>query len=297
MSPTIFRIFNPGGPKENAVDKRRAQLRNAQRSYRDRKDKYTKSLEQELARVRANETKLAARCDQLSATVQALTKALAESGITLPPSIADSARDNPIVQYQDTTDATIEGFSHQLPSTPLDLSTSNHTHGNIIASSRAQVPSDSSCSRMCELDPMSVGMEFVLAIERPCLEHLGGDQGKPSEPSGHALTVSAQLIFSHSYPPKTDPAVLPPYHDAPSHLLQRLLDLSTDLCSDGELTPTQAWNYIRTRPQFGGFEIQRLQRLAEKLRAEVKCHGFGAVINSQNFERLVFQDLMFAQDF
>ncbi|KAK2040686.1 hypothetical protein LZ31DRAFT_603739 [Colletotrichum somersetense] len=38
MTPNIFRIFNPEGQKEDAADKRRKQLRNAQRSYRDRKD-------------------------------------------------------------------------------------------------------------------------------------------------------------------------------------------------------------------------------------------------------------------
>ncbi|KAK1980692.1 hypothetical protein LZ30DRAFT_118734 [Colletotrichum cereale] len=342
MSPNIFRIFNPGGEKENPVDKRRTQLRNAQRSYRDRKDRYTKSLEQEIAHTRANEAKLMARCDQLCATVEALTELLAQNGVTIPPGIEGNAEDKLTVKYQGATDVMIKDLSHQSSTTPMYLRNSEHVRGKGMASSTktpatvgsipstrdvtsmdeqtTQVPhlfseerplpggpwsktdqrlveSTSSCSRMCELDPMLVGMEFVLKVESPCLEHLGGNPKNPSEPTGHALTTSAQLIFSSSYGKKQDLVALPSYQDKPSYLLQRLLDLSPDLCSNGDLTPAQAWNYIRSQPQFGGIEVKRLWELAEKLRAEVKCHGFGAVIDSQSFEALVFQALMFAQDF
>ncbi|KAK2032528.1 hypothetical protein LX32DRAFT_189986 [Colletotrichum zoysiae] len=340
MTPNIFRIFNPGGQKEDAADKRRKQLRNAQRSYRDRKDRYTKNLEQELCHARASESKLAARCDKLCATVEALTKLLAQCGVTIPRGILEeNAEDQCIAKYRDATDATIEIFSHEPLTTAVDLGATEQAHGKVIPTpakvleshsassiqdisrvdeSTSQVPNsfskrfypseglgsdmgpgrvedNSPCGRICELDPMLVGMEFVLSIESPCLGHLGGNTSNPSEPTGHALTASAQLIFSHTQ--KTDLPILPSYQDAPSYLLQRLLDLSTDVCSDGELTPTQAWNYIRSRPQFGGIEVQRLRRFAEKLRAEVKCHGFGAVIDAQNFETMVFEDLMFAQDF
>lgn len=52
------------------------------------------------------------------------------------------------------------------------------------------------------------------------------------------------------------------------------MGLSTALCSDQDVSPTQAWNYIRGRPLFGGLEAQHLGKLAVALRDTVKCHGY-----------------------
>jgi hypothetical protein len=110
--------------------------------------------------------------------------------------------------------------------------------------------------------------------------------------------------------------------DVPAVVLESLLSLSSELASDREVTPVQAWNYIRCRPQFGGLEVGSLARLARKLRDAVKCHGcvpaftpyplihardrlaslrtclltlisnrFGAVIDRRIFENLVVQFL------
>lgn len=67
---------------------------------------------------------------------------------------------------------------------------------------------------------------------------------------------------------------LPPYEKAPKELLNRLLDLSSSLCPEDEITPTQAWEYIRAQTNFGGLELYKFQALAGKLREAVKCHGY-----------------------
>ncbi|WQF77149.1 Putative basic-leucine zipper domain-containing protein [Colletotrichum destructivum] len=339
MSQKIFRIFNPGGPKENPTDKRRAQLRNAQRSYRDRKDKYTKALEQEISKMRANEAELAARCEQLSDTVWALANMLAQHGLSIPPGIKINSKSNTIETQRNKGHLSGNRLSVAQPSAlntiklPSDTArtgctqtppaendlpyqtwgmSSDHEsrvqlHRRLTENSRPSSRSwsrtnegpvgfHSSAGRMSELDPILAGMEFVLTVERPCLEHIGGNPSEPAEPTGHALTTSAQLLFAHCHSPKEDPLTLP-YWNAPADLLHRLLNLSADLCLEGELTPTQAWDYIRNQPQFGGIEVQRLQDLAEKLRSSVKCHGFGAVIDTQTFQDLIFEVLMCARDF
>lgn len=66
----------------------------------------------------------------------------------------------------------------------------------------------------------------------------------------------------------------PQPHKAARDLLQNLLSLSSTLCSDGELTPTQAWHHIRHQPNFGGIQIQSLRLLAERLLKDEKCHGY-----------------------
>jgi hypothetical protein len=56
-------------------------------------------------------------------------------------------------------------------------------------------------------------------------------------------------------------------------MLERLLSLAPDLSDEGEMTPIQAWNNIRCRPNFGGLTARSLGILAERLKKAVKCHG------------------------
>ncbi|KAF7557963.1 hypothetical protein G7Z17_g246 [Cylindrodendrum hubeiense] len=84
MSPPIFRIFNPTAPKEDPAEKRRAQLRQAQQSYRKRKSRYAKGLEEDLALSKAHEANLVLQNEKLNNCVQALLEILAVNGIAVP---------------------------------------------------------------------------------------------------------------------------------------------------------------------------------------------------------------------
>ena len=114
-------------------------------------------------------------------------------------------------------------------------------------------------------------------LERPCLGHLHGDLNNPNDPGGHALTASAHLVSISSSPSASPPSSQPSpgtvCHNVPAAILESLLGLSSNLCTDQQITPVQAWNYIRSRPQFGGFEVQSLGRVVNSLRDAVKCHG------------------------
>lgn len=112
-------------------------------------------------------------------------------------------------------------------------------------------------------------------LERPCLGHLHGDPKQPHDPTGHVLTTSAQLHFVSYGPVSTPPEAIaaPSYEHTPSDILNRMLDLASDVCSEGEVTPVQAWHYVRSRPYFGGVDMSSLRRLAERLRELVRCHG------------------------
>ncbi len=58
---------------------------------------------------------------------------------------------------------------------------------------------------------------------------------------------------------------------------------------DGEVTPVEAWDYIRQQEQFAGLEVERWGSLKDKLMRYVRCHGFGAVIEREAFENAVFE--------
>ncbi len=57
-------------------------------------------------------------------------------------------------------------------------------------------------------------------------------------------------------------------------MLDSLLALSSQLCADGEVTPVQAWNYIRSQPGFETLDVLRLRMLADSLGHAIKCHGY-----------------------
>jgi hypothetical protein len=161
-------------------------------------------------------------------------------------------------------------------------------------------------------------------IEQPCLGHIHGNPDEPDEPCGHALTLSSQVLSASHQTSTGSPGQCEALcQKTPSAMLESLLELSTELCADHEITPAQAWRHIRSQPHFGGLELRALRALAEMLRDAVKCHGyaltslslsrwrvafdvhswanvgcrFGAVIEQTVFRNLTFQVLWHGKPF
>ncbi|EXF79882.1 hypothetical protein CFIO01_05249 [Colletotrichum fioriniae PJ7] len=339
MSSKIFRIFNPGEAKQDPVEKRRAQLRSAQRSYRDRKDKYTKSLEQEVERARNREAELMIRCEQMYAALESLSLILSRHGIGVPAACGDNTNSEndgemhnafhfrtdesltemgaieymkaPEIESEDCRIVAKDPVQAELHTTADIVTDDLQTATDALLShrytekedigmpwlktNRAVAMNDCDDNRMCEVDLIAAGMEFVLRLESPCLEHIHGDPKKPDDSTGHVLTVSARTLSLHadsSRPNEKGRIDAPSYQGAPRDILERILALSPHVCFDGEMTPAQAWEYIRSQPHFGGIELRRLWELADRLREGIKCHGFGAVIETRNFQTLVYDALL-----
>jgi hypothetical protein len=119
------------------------------------------------------------------------------------------------------------------------------------------------------------------SLESPCLSHI--TDAPPDAPMGHALMASATLLHhhhhhdscshcspSHHQPHNQDPQT----RQIPTSGIERLLQLSASIpIEDSELTPVQAWELLRTRPNFGSLEVERLSVLQETLVRSVKCYG------------------------
>ncbi|ERS97088.1 uncharacterized protein SPSK_02569 [Sporothrix schenckii 1099-18] len=306
MPRNIFRVFNPNATPEDRAEKRRAQLRQAQQTYRERKDRYTKALEAEIADGRAREAHLVQENERLHDTVKELRAALAlargqangqanghdqrhdhghDHGYdfnNLSPWSAQLepptplAKDSPYVKGHANTNS----YSPAMFPSPVSASDAS-------APAPAPPPSDTSvagwsptpgaAARVGDLDPTDVGMEFVLTLEQPCLAHLHGDPASPLESNNHALTVSSKLC---AYASTTTPSP----KTAPHNILEAMLRLSPALgVPDTSLTPVQAWHRVSAQPQFARLELGTLQALATTLRGLVQCHGFGAVIAQDVF--------------
>ncbi|TGJ81823.1 hypothetical protein E0Z10_g6950 [Xylaria hypoxylon] len=309
--------------KEDRAKKRKAQLRNAQllvllhppqntirsqvksitdksnvSTYRERKERYTKALEEHAAEARANEAGLYQEIHELRRTVQQLTKLIRDHGmqipdeIYLPVDLGHVSEDSPAGELLSQQDGQ--------PSVQHAGGATNQVHSTLREEGeKAQTISDPNKPiRLGDLDPLAVGMEFVLALERPCVDHLYPHPDTAHEVGGHALTVSGQL--APAYPKsvfESHGAHETFCREVPEQSLHSLLALSSELCAESEITPIQVWQYIRSQPLFGGLEAPELWHLVEKLRDTATCYGFGAVIKREIFEKLMFETLLVGRAF
>ncbi|KAI0506371.1 hypothetical protein F5B22DRAFT_624001 [Xylaria bambusicola] len=291
MATNIFRMFSPDSKKskEDRVKKRKAQLRNAQLTYRERKERYTKALEENVAESRANEADLHRQIGELRETVQKLAQFILDQGVQIPDEIKLPADLNLVPE---------KAPAQEWPSQQDYQHTSginNQTHSTLREDGpRTELISNSnSLLRLGDLDPLAVGMEFVLTLERPCVNHLYPPEDTAHEVGGHGLTVSGQL--APMYPKsvfESNRAHETFCREVPEQSLHSLLALSSELCPESEITPIEAWHSIRSQPLFGGMRAQNLWRLAERLRDEAICHGFGAVVKRESFEKFMFETLI-----
>jgi hypothetical protein len=109
-------------------------------------------------------------------------------------------------------------------------------------------------------------------------------------PNGHALMASCPPVAYGDILPDT-PFRLPDAMDtnmdgSPNHCcgpptwktgrgdLSVLLDLSSKLHLDGEITPIMVWGMIMSHPRFREITIADLTRLSQELMRKVRCYGY-----------------------
>ena len=73
----------------------------------------------------------------------------------------------------------------------------------------------------------------------------------------------------------------------PAISLQQLLQSSSSLDLQGEVTPIQCWQRIRAHANWNLLEREGLEAMRDVLVDVVTCYDFGAVIDEDFFERLV----------
>ncbi|KAK4957385.1 hypothetical protein LTR10_005347 [Elasticomyces elasticus] len=158
--------------------------------------------------------------------------------------------------------------------------------------SMAQLPSN-------RLDYDQIGIDFVLTLERPCMDHMqyllvrshnsenmpfhhpmeNHDDSEHEHMSGHALMATAP---SHSHIKNTPKDMYP--HQMPVDLgtegLAKLLDLSNRLPFDhySEITPVMAWTAVLRHPRVQHLNKRDFEVVKKDLSTKVRCYGFGAVL-------------------
>ncbi|USP78895.1 hypothetical protein yc1106_06169 [Curvularia clavata] len=332
----------------NPTQRRREQVRRAQKTHRERKEAYVASLESEVVRLRANEARLESETKALYAENNVLRKLLTQQGIRLPAETVPGSHVTNNTGYSSTTSPgySSTSFSDEATDSTLTLSITQEDPGAKRKNRRKQIyiqqqqqqsqasprPNQSSgainfsqpitpplsgsatshfaapsnptllpTATLSALDHEALGMDFVLTLESPCLSHIdvATNSSQPHSHStpgtalttttGHALTLSACLLHTHPSPAgqRLDSSAAWP---VPRANLSQLLALSAQIpLADDEVTPIQAWEFVRRHEGFGGLDLARWEALKEKLVAAVRCYGFGGVVGRDVLENSVFE--------
>ncbi|EWC45999.1 hypothetical protein DRE_04792 [Drechslerella stenobrocha 248] len=134
----------------------------------------------------------------------------------------------------------------------------------------------------------AIGIDLVLALERPCMEHIQKlvhdslDDPNGTAISGHALMASCPPESHMLDHPDVDWGSRT-YDLQPSEL-NALLNLSPKLNLSGEITPINAWAIIQSHPNFLQLTRHDFAAIKNELVPKVKCYGFGAVLEEYMVE-------------
>lgn len=120
-------------------------------------------------------------------------------------------------------------------------------------------------------DSPEVAIEFVLALEHPCMSHLPHPTASPSDdPSNHILLASTPLMSSAPRPPQPNTSW---NWTTNGSIIKELLNLSSSINLEGEITPVEAWHRLRQHPDFWKLDRRDIDNIKNELSSSVRCCG------------------------
>ncbi|KAK3366886.1 hypothetical protein B0T24DRAFT_535281 [Lasiosphaeria ovina] len=325
------------GPKPDskpALTRRQELNRQAQRTHRERKELYIKALEDEVLRLKEIYSNVSQDKNRLAEENRQLKTILTQNGMGVATGtgggggMLDDSMSTPSVGY--TSSASMSGSyapgsSHTSAFSPPPLSATTNAghmggsgggglspqagshslghHHHHSGQGYAGAGTGAQLAQNPNMDYDQAGIDFVLTLEKPCMDHMPwllerGSQVGGNEPCGHALMASC--------PPEPFPELTPDIPFGYSNVradaapgtsggvnavetgqrtwelskgdLATLLDLSKRLNLDGEITPVMAWGMVLAHPRLGELKVDDFARMSEELRGKVRCYGFGAVM-------------------
>ncbi|KAL4882964.1 hypothetical protein BJY04DRAFT_31513 [Aspergillus karnatakaensis] len=264
-------------PKDPIV-RRKEQVRKAQQNYRQRKEGYIKSLEREVIHLRTSRSELQGETRKLTFEIEWLRHIVAQHSITLPPMPPvpePEVGEHPPVSGSVSPATVCVGRDHLNNKRMIVLGESSGTDSP--TSTHDSVRALDLVSTGAKGDVVA-GMNFILSLEGPCLDHVRDALGAhdPEGSHGHALTLTASVFQFYDGPsatPAEDELV-----NVSKQTLDRLLQLSSQLPIGEELTPIQIWAHLCQSGWVESAQPQQRMAVAEELLNHVKCHGYGAVI-------------------
>jgi hypothetical protein len=164
---------------------------------------------------------------------------------------------------------------------------SSTDHGGLDFSGKAETIELTSMPGIFDKDPQ-LGVDFVLQLEAPCRVHTEylcrtahKDVEKDAFFSGHALMASCpppshieNVSEDNQFPHQT--------YELPLPNLEKLLNLSRQLITDGQVTPIMVLQSLKNHDQYRSLTRDDIKMIIETLHTKIRCYGFGAVV--EDFE-------------
>ncbi|KAK6540947.1 hypothetical protein TWF694_008328 [Orbilia ellipsospora] len=280
------------GPKPDSkpAQTRRQELnRQAQRTHRERKESYLRQLESEVARLREAFSIVTKEKTQFSHENAELKKFLALHGLSWPPDPStdptSALAPAPIPPPPPVPLGSMPGIPASLVS-PQPLTQLVTASPSSYSSPLAQSALNTSPNVGGAFD--AIGIDLVLALERPCMEHIQKlVHDSLEDPNGTAISGHALMA---SCPPESHMLDNPDVdwgsrtYDLQPGELNMLLNLSPKMSLTGEVTPINAWAIIQSHPNFLQLTRHDFAAIKNELVPKVKCYGFGAVLEEYMVE-------------
>ncbi|KAI4602723.1 hypothetical protein KJ359_007941 [Pestalotiopsis sp. 9143b] len=292
------------GPKPDskpALTRRQELNRQAQRTHRERKELYIKALEDEVLRLKEVFSNVTQDKDKLAEENRQLKLLLAQNGsignlddMTSTPSLGYNTS-SPSVSGRSGSYAPASSATAYTP--PMTSQSSNAPPSQMMATQpsglqQQQSQHSRSLSQQQRVDYEQAGIDFVLTLEAPCMDHMPWLVERASEaggdPCGHALMASCppepfnelndEIPFGYKHAQPEQNRSGQRTWELSKADLATLLDLSKKLDLDGEITPVMAWGVVLQHPRFAELRIEDFQKLSDDLKGKVRCYGFGAVL-------------------
>ncbi|KEQ68274.1 hypothetical protein M436DRAFT_68263 [Aureobasidium namibiae CBS 147.97] len=259
--------------KEAKYQRRRNQVRAAQKKHRNKKEHYVVALEAKFTQLQADFANLEKRAACMEAELKRLGAAPCTSSSEPSPQedskawvqILNRSHGNQRLNVQ-LEESALFGASG-IQEMPLGC-TSPLIKGPLIS----------------ETELTQLGVNFVLALEQPCFEHITSISPDYFEPCNHSFQLQYHLL-AH----KNDSLTDEPYSNwrVPQTELNSLLALSPDRTPWQEVTPVQMWQQIKSHSGFQTCDEARFRGLGLQLSRLIRCYGFGAVADYTAFSKIL----------
>lgn len=225
-------------------------------THRERRAKYLQGLEAEVAHLRSKDAKNIMELKKTRTINKRLKALLDANNIPLP--------------------SDLEAID------PATSTTTIRVHGAAGGPQKLQPPA--SQAQMApgiavDLTDPQVAIEFILALEEPCLIDYHNHIGEDGE-TGHAMLLQSSVL---QYAPTTVPTALGQQFPTGScwnvpraqleEQLDSLLNTSMRLNLKGEMTPVMCWNKLRERHKLRPITRAQFQQLQKDLVLAVFCYG------------------------
>ena len=128
-------------------------------------------------------------------------------------------------------------------------------------------PADVKASAL--VDNIETAIDFVLALEHPCMPHIPYPADPPTaDPANHLMMASTPLVARSPESPKFNST-----WTASGAIIKELLNLSSSINLEGEITPVEAWHRLHDHPDFWRLDRNQIDNLKRELSSAVRCCG------------------------